>query len=176
MSTPATTLDARFSQPGASPTSWNDARQALEQAQLFWLTTVRADGRPHVTPLVAVWLDGAIYFGTGADEQKAHNLRANSHVILMTGCNQWDRGLDVVVEGDAARVTDDALLQRLADAWAAKWDGQWQYEVHDGNLRRRFQAAGGAAGQAGDAMVFSVAPAKILAFGKGTFSQTRHRF
>jgi Pyridoxamine 5'-phosphate oxidase len=44
------------------------------------------DGRPHVTPLVAVWLADAIYFGTGADEQKAHNLRANSHVVLMTEC------------------------------------------------------------------------------------------
>jgi general stress protein 26 len=176
MGTPATTLDARFSEPGASPTTWKDARQALEEAQLCWLTTVRIDGRPHVTPLVAVWLDDAIYFSTGADEQKSHNLRANSHVILMTGCNQWDRDLDVVVEGNAVRTTDETLLQRLTDAWACKWDGQWRYEVHDGYLRRRLQAAGGAAGEGGDAMVFSVAPTKVLAFHKGTFSQTRHRF
>jgi general stress protein 26 len=176
MRTPTTTLDGRFSQPGASATPWDDARRVLEDAQLFWLTTVRADGRPHVTPLVAVWLQDTVYFGTGADEQKAHNLRANPHVILMTGSNQWDRGLDVVVEGDAVRTTDGALLQRLADVWATKWDGQWQYEVHDGYLRRSSEAAGGAAGEGGDALVFSVAPTKILAFGKGTFSQTRHRF
>ncbi len=148
----------------------------LEEAELFWLVTVRADGRPHVTPLVAVWLDGAIYFGTGTGEQKAQNLRGNPHVVLTTGCNQWDRGLDVVVEGDAARVTDDALLNQLAAAWARKWDGQWQYEAHDGHFRRRSGAAGGAAAEGGDAMVFSVSPTKILAFGKGTFTQTRHRF
>jgi len=42
----------------------------LEDAELFWITTVRVDGRPHVTPLVAVWLDDAIHFATGAGEQQ----------------------------------------------------------------------------------------------------------
>lgn len=101
----------------------------LETAELFWITTVRADGRPHVTPLVAVWLDGAIHFHTGADEQKAVNLRANPHVVLTTGCNRWDEGLDVVVEGEAVRVTDEEMLKRLAEVWATKWDGRWQARV-----------------------------------------------
>ncbi|HEX2433996.1 MAG TPA: pyridoxamine 5'-phosphate oxidase family protein [Gaiellaceae bacterium] len=70
-----------------------------------WISTVRADGRPHDTPLVAVWLDDAVHFTTGAAEQKAGNLRSNPTVILTTGCNQWDRGLDVVVEGEAVQVT-----------------------------------------------------------------------
>jgi general stress protein 26 len=166
MTEPATALDPRFSDPDARPTSWNDAERALQAAELFWITTVRADGRPHVTPLVAVWLDGAVHFTTGADEQKAVNLRANPHVILTTGCNQWDRGLDVVVEGDAVRTTDAATLQRLADAWRTKWDGQWVFEVGDGSFHH----------DAGDALVFSVAPTKVLAFGKGTFTHTRHVF
>jgi general stress protein 26 len=166
MSEPATTLDPRFSDPEASPASWNDTVRTLEAAELFWITTVRADGRPHVSPLVAVWLDGAIHFSTGAGEQKAVNLRANPHVILTTGCNQWDHGLDVVVEGDAVETTDEATLQRLADAWRTKWDGRWQFEVRDGSLHH----------EAGTALVFSVAPTKVLAFGKGTFTHTRHRF
>src|SRR5919109_16702 len=119
---PATILDARFSDPNTVATPWPAAERALENADIFWLTTVRADGRPHVSPLVAVWLDGALHFSTGSEEQKAVNLRANPHVILTTGCNQWDRGIDVVVEGDATRVTDDATLRRLADAWRSKWD------------------------------------------------------
>jgi general stress protein 26 len=176
MTTPTTVLDARFSEPGASASSWEEAVEVLRAAELFWPTTVRVDGRPHVTPLVAVWLDDAIHFSTGEDEQKAHNLRANSHVILTTGCNQWDRGLDVIVEGDATRTTDDALLRRLADAWRTKWDGQWDYEVRDGAFHRPNEAAGGAATKDGEALVYSVAPAKILAFGKGGFTQTRHRF
>jgi general stress protein 26 len=166
MNEPLTTIDARFSDAGATATEWTESRRALESAELFWITTVRADGRPHVTPLLAVWLDDAIHFATGPSEQKAINLQTNPHVILTTGCNNWDRGLDVVVEGDAVRVTDDAVLERLANSWATKWDGRWHYEVHDGSFHH----------EAGQALVFAVRPAKVLSFGKGTFSHTRHRF
>ena len=165
---PITELDPRFSDEDAVATDWEETRRALEEAELFWISTVRADGRPHVTPLVAVWLDDAIHFATGPGEQKAVNLGANRNVILTTGCNRWDGGLDVVVEGEAVRVTDERLLERLAQAWAAKWDGRWHYEVHDGGFRHE--------GGTGEVLVFSVRPAKVLAFAKGTFAQTRHRF
>lgn len=165
MDEPVTELDERFSDPGATATTWASAREALEAAQLSWVSTVRADGRPHVTPLVAVWLDGALHFCTGPGEQKAVNLAGNPHVVVTTGCNQWDRGLDVMVEGEARRVTDRATLERLAAAWATKWDGSWQYEVADEGFRHG----------AGFAHVFAVEPAKVLAFGKGPFSHTRHR-
>jgi nitroimidazol reductase NimA-like FMN-containing flavoprotein (pyridoxamine 5'-phosphate oxidase superfamily) len=167
MSEPATEIDTRFSDPGAMATSWDQTRQVLETADLFWICTVRADGRPHVTPLVAVWLDEAIHFSTGPGEQKAINLHGSPHVTLTTGCNRWDRGLDVVVEGDAVRVTDDDTLERLAAAWAAKWDRRWHYQVRNGSFRHE---------DGGVALVFSVTPTKILAFGKGNFSHTRHRF
>ncbi|MGH3812557.1 MAG: pyridoxamine 5'-phosphate oxidase family protein, partial [Pseudonocardiaceae bacterium] len=108
----------------------------------------------------------AIHFGTGESEQKALNLRTNPHVILTTGSNTWDHGLDVVVEGDAVRVTDDDTLKRLADAWRTKWDGRWQFEARAGAFHH----------EAGEALVYAVAPAKVLAFGKGTFTHTRHRF
>jgi general stress protein 26 len=176
MRTPTTVLDARFSQPGSTATSWEAAVQVLEEAGIFWLTTVRSDGRPHVTPLVAVWLDDAIHFSTGVGEQKELNLRGNPHVILATGCNTWDQGLDVIVEGAAARTTDDATLRRLADAWRAKWDGQWDYDVRDGELRAVADAAGGAAGDERSALVFTVVPTTVLAFGKGVFTHTTHRF
>jgi nitroimidazol reductase NimA-like FMN-containing flavoprotein (pyridoxamine 5'-phosphate oxidase superfamily) len=167
MSQPVTMLDSRFSDPNAVATEWEETRRKLEQAELFWISTVRENGRPHVTPLVAVWLDDAIYFATGETEQKAVNLRANANVILTTGCNEWDGGLDVVVEGEAVRVTDEEILERLAEAWKTKWDGRWHYGVNEG----RFEHEGG-----GAALVFSVAPSKVFAFSKGIFGQTRHRF
>jgi nitroimidazol reductase NimA-like FMN-containing flavoprotein (pyridoxamine 5'-phosphate oxidase superfamily) len=157
MSEPVTKIDARFSDPGAAATPWSQTREALEAAELFWISTVRADGRPHVTPLVAVWLDDTIYFTTGETEQKARNLRVNPHVVLSTGCNTWDEGLDVVAEGDAVAVTDHVKLTRLAQAWSAKWDGRWQYQVKDGRFHHP---------QGGDALVYSVTPTKVLAFGK----------
>lgn len=166
MAAPTTSLDTRFSDSDATPTSWEDTVRALETAELSWITTVRVDGRPHVSPLVAVWLDGAIHFCTGDAEQKAVNLRTNPHVILTTGSNTWDRGLDVVVEGDAVQVTDDGALKRLADAWRTKWDGRWQFEARDGTFHH----------EVGEAPVYAVAPTKVLAFGKGTFSHTRYRF
>ena len=162
----ATALDARFSHPDAKAATWADTQNALEGAQLSWICTVRADGRPHLTPLVAVWLDETLYFSTGPDEQKARNLASNPRVALTTGANDWQSGLDVVVEGEAARVTDAQQLDRLATAWAQKWDGRWQYEVSQDGFRHDF----------GTALVFAVHPAKVLAFTKGGFSHTRHRF
>ena len=167
MPDPVTELDARFSDPAAAATEWEQSLAVLESAQLSWLTTVRADGRPHVTPLVAVWHDGALHFCTGPEEQKAANLRANPHVTLTTGCNSWESGLDVVVEGAAERVTGRAGLERLALAWQAKWDGRWQFAVDDDCFRHE---------DGSEVLVFAVRPVKVLAFAKGTFSHTRHVF
>jgi general stress protein 26 len=167
MTEPVATLDARFSDPDAVAVPWKEARRVLADAELFWISTVRRDGRPHVTPLVAVWLDDALHFCTGPSEQKAVNLAHNPRVVLTTGCNTWERGLDVVVEGTAVRVVERDRLMRLAEAWTAKWDGQWQYDVGDGVFQH---------GDGGEALVFAVAPTKVLAFGKGTFSHTAYGF
>jgi nitroimidazol reductase NimA-like FMN-containing flavoprotein (pyridoxamine 5'-phosphate oxidase superfamily) len=167
MTSPETKLDTRFSDSEAEATSWDDTRQALEAAELFWITTVRRNGRPHVTPLVAVWLDERIYFCTGPSEQKAVNLTHNADVILTTGCNDWEHGLDIVVEGAAARVTEDQELRHLAQAWTRKWDGRWRYRVGDGGFEH---------GNGAPVLVFAIAPTKVIAFGKGIFSHTRHRF
>ena len=169
MLTPVTMLDERYSSPSATAAGWEETRRVLETAELFWVSTVRADGRPHVTPVVAVWAEEAVCFSTGDGEQKFANLRANPHVVLTTGCNQWDQGLDVVVEGDAVQVTDDTTLKRIAAAFIAKWDGRWQWEVREGS----FHHPGGG----GAAMVFAVTPAKVYAHAKGDpFGATTHRF
>ena len=171
MNAPATSkLDGRYSDPTAATIGWDETLRVLETAELFWLATVRADGRPHVTPVVAVWHDGAIHFHTGAGEQKAVNLRGNPHVVVTTGCNHWDEGLDVVVEGDATQVTGHDTLVRLAQAWATKWDGRWQLEVSGGGFRN-----GSAEGW--PSQVFSVTPTKIFAHAKGDpFGATTHKF
>lgn len=166
MGKPTTELDARFSDPEAVPVEWETTRDVLESAELFWISTVRTDGRPHVTPLVAVWLDGALHFATGPEEQKAVNLQGNRQVVLATGCNDWDEGIDVVVEGEAVQVTDPAQLEKLVEAWASKWDGRWKYAARDGAFHHNGNTA----------LVFSVRPDKVFAFAKGTFGQTRHRF
>jgi general stress protein 26 len=168
MTEPRTELDERFSDPDATATTWEQARAVLEAAQIAWLTTVRVDGRPHVTPLVPVWLDDAVYVTTGPTEQKHRNLESNSAVALITGCANWDTGLDVVIEGRAVRVRDRALLERLAAEWRTKWDGEsWEFEPADDGFTHD---------EGGRADVFEIRPTKVLAFGKGTFTHTRHVF
>lgn len=170
MNVPVTALDQRYSDPEAQPVSWEDTQRLLEAAEVSWITTVRADGRPHVTPLVAVWTDGMLYFHTGTAEQKYINLRANPHVVLTAGTSAWDHGVDVVVEGSAVPVTDEAVLARVAKAFAARWDGRWQLEVRDGRFYN-----GGADGFPSE--VFGVAPARAFAHAKGDpFGATTHRF
>jgi general stress protein 26 len=169
MSMPVTRLDQSYSDPTATAVAWEESRRALEAAELFWVSTVRADGRPHVTPVVAVWTEESIWFSTGVDEQKFANLRTNPHVVLTTGCNRWDSGLDVVVEGDAVQVTDDVVLARVADAFTARWDGRWQFIARNGCF--------GSPDGTGEAMVFSVIPVKVFAHAKGDpFGATRHLF
>ena len=158
-------IDKRFSDPEADATPWRDTMRALEGAELYWLTTMREDGRPHVTPLIGV-IDGeAMHFCTGLREQKARNLEHSPKVAVTTGNNTWARGLDVVVEGDAVRVTDGEELQRLADAYEAKYGSEWHFDVGDGVFEVDNDHAA----------VFRVEPAKVLAFAKDPHAQTTYR-
>lgn len=159
------TLDHRFSE-ATEPTGWRAAAGALDAAQLYWLTTVRGDGRPHVTPLVGVWVDDAFVFCTGPAEQKARNLQTSAAVVVTTGTNTWNAGLDVVVEGTAARVTGRDRLTALADAYRAKYGGDWDFDCDD----EVFDPAGEAA------IVYQVSPAKVIAFAKSPHGQTTFRF
>jgi general stress protein 26 len=164
--TPTAAIDQDYSSPGAAPRSWDEAGRILDEAKIFWLSTVRPDGRPHVTPLIAVWLDGALHFCTGETERKGKNLAANPRCILTTGCNEYDRGLDVVLEGTAVAVEEQARLQAIADRYKSKYG--WDFTPRDGRLH---------GGEGNVAIVYAVAPEVVFGFGKGeTFSQTRWRF
>ena len=57
-------------QQGGDPDGWAEGRRRIDEAEVFWLSTVRPDGRPHVTPLLAVWHEDAMYFCTGPEERK----------------------------------------------------------------------------------------------------------
>jgi hypothetical protein len=168
-------IDPRYGDPSATPPPWESVERLLTDAQLYWIITVRTDGRPHAVPLVGVWQDGAFCFCTGPAEQKQRNLDANRHVAVTTGSTGaagWDSGEDVVVEGTAVRVTDADELRGLAAAWYAKYGDDWRFEVR-GEGFVELSASGGVTG--GGAWVYRVAPAKVIAFG-GDHGQTTYRF
>ncbi len=166
---PETTLDPRFSSEAAAPTPWSAARDQLRDAMSYQLTTIRADGRPHQTTIAGIWLDEAFSFTTSSGEQKAHNLKAgNHHVVVTAGNSGWD-GTDVILEGEAVEVTDPDRLGHLVDAYRKKYDDWFKFRLEDG----RFTAPGGI----GLNLVYDVRARKAFGFRKGdTFSQTRWRF
>ena len=173
--TPTTTLDPEYSSPGASARAWSDGQHELDAAEIYWVATVRPDGRPHVAPLLSIWLDGALYFCTGETERKAKNLDENPHCIVLTGTNRLSEGLNIVVEGAAATLTDDAKLHRLSDAFVAQYGEGWRYTVRDGAF---YHGEGHAAGEYGARVrVYEIVPETAFGFGRGAaFSQTRWRF
>ena len=163
------TAVSSFSSKDAVATPWARGRQALQDAQVYWLSTVRPEGRPHVTPLLGVWLNGGLHFCTGSTERKAQNLAQNPECILTTGCNELE-GLDVVVEGRATAVGDNGELRAIAEGFESKY-GPY-FESPDG-----IWAGLGDAIREGDVLVFRVDPSTAFGFDKGTqFSQTRWRF
>ncbi|CAL9666762.1 hypothetical protein SUDANB176_07262 [Streptomyces sp. enrichment culture] len=176
---PTAELDARYSsalnpRPGAADvtaTEWTEARRQLETAEIFWVSTVRPDGRLHVTPVITAWHDGVLYFSTGRGEQKARNLAHDAHCALTTGKNSLTEGLDLVVEGEAEPVTDPAVLEEVIAAYEAK------YGPHITSPEGTFHGIGDAF-RKGDDVVFAVAPVTAYGFGRdnGVYSHTRWVF
>src|ERR1700758_1458906 len=111
-----------FSEPDSTPTPWAAGLAQLRAADTFWLSTVRPDGRPHVTPLIAVWHAEALWFATGPEERKARNLAENPSCVGTTGrSGLGEGGLDVMLEGQAEQVTEHAELEPVAAAFAVKY-------------------------------------------------------
>jgi hypothetical protein len=116
---------------GLPPLEWTDIAARLEagtapapdahNSRTTWLATVNEDGSPHVTAVGAVWLDGAFWFQTGAGTRKRRNVERDPRCSVAVSI----RDADVVMEGEAARVTERDAIARVAAAWA---DGGWPAE------------------------------------------------
>ncbi len=86
-----------------------------------WLSTVNQDGSPHLVPVGAIWIDGAFWFQTGVATRKAHNVARDPRCSIALSI----READVVIEGDAVRVTEQGAVARAAKAWG---DQGWPAE------------------------------------------------
>ena len=109
---------------GLPPVDWSAVVDKLNRdsapdpdahnARTKWLTTVNEDGSPHVTAVGAIWLDGSFWFQTGAGTRKHRNVERDPRCSVALSI----RDADVVIEGDAGRVTDPTMVKRVAEAWA----------------------------------------------------------
>jgi Pyridoxamine 5'-phosphate oxidase len=123
--TPTETLNRDIYGAGAMP--WSRAAEALGTGSLgpetpCFLGTVRPDGRPHAAGIGVVELDGDLYFTSGPGTRKSHNLAANPACTVSMRLE----GIDLVVEGEAHRVTDQPTLEQVAALFR---DGGWPAQV-----------------------------------------------
>jgi nitroimidazol reductase NimA-like FMN-containing flavoprotein (pyridoxamine 5'-phosphate oxidase superfamily) len=123
---------------GDAPIPWS---RPLEQLKAFeagphngmWLSTTRPDGRPHTAGIGGVWQDDRFYFTSGPGTRKSRNLAENPNCTMSLSLPD----MDVVAEGTAARVTDEATLERLAERYRS---GGWPASVKDGALTAEYSA------------------------------------
>lgn len=152
---------------------WDQAREQFEEdasldprQRAHWLATVRPDGRPHVMPVWAIWVSGAFYFTTGATTRKGKNLAHNSHCVI-TVTKSTPAGLDLVVEGNATKVSNEAKLRQIAEVYASIG---WPLTVRDGAFYADFGAPSSGPFPYD---VYEVLPTTIFGLGDGA---TRWRF
>lgn len=110
---------------GLLPWAW--AQERLLTSPEYWLATVRSDGRPHVMPVWAVWMDQALWFSSANGSAKTRNLAADPRCSVATA----DPKQPVVLEGTATLIAEERDLHRLLDAENAKYGTDYSIEMLD---------------------------------------------
>jgi hypothetical protein len=123
---------------GSAPIPWAHALAQLEALEAgagtrYWLATTRPDGRPHLAGVGAQWVEGRLYFVSGAGTRKSRNLATNPNCSVSIALPD----LDLVIEGTATRVIDEATLARIAERYAS---AGWPATVGDGALTAPYSA------------------------------------
>lgn len=148
---------ATEAEPGTEPLSWDEVRRCLDAERSYWVATAGPGGRPHVRPVLAVWVRAAIYSTTSLGARKGRNLE------LHPACSLAARApaMDIVVEGPASWVDDRHLLEEIAAAYDTKYS--WPVTVTNENM---FDAPYGAP-TAGPPpyRAYEITPRLVYAFG-----------
>ena len=122
---------------GSAPLPWSRPRDLLEASATsnttFFLGTVRPDGRPHAAGIGALSLDGDLYFPSGPQVRKARNLAANPACTISVKLE----GIDLILEGEATRVTDQPTLETVARLYR---EGGWPAQVEGDAFTAPFSA------------------------------------
>ena len=111
---------------GDAALEWNRAREALAGTPspnfTYFLGTSRPDGTPHAAGIGAQWLDGDLYFTSSPAARKARDLAVNPRCTISVRLP----GIDLVLNGSAARITDPQTLEQVAAGYRA---GGWPATV-----------------------------------------------
>jgi hypothetical protein len=137
MTEPAPIETTNLSRYGDAALEWARARAALAAvsgpAVTHFLGTSGKDGVPHSAGVGAQWLAGDLYVTSGPGTRKARDLAVNPHCTISVRLP----GIDVVLNGTAARVVDPDTLERVAAGYRA---GGWPAQVDGDALTAPFSA------------------------------------
>lgn len=135
------------------PITWEWVTERLSAARNYWIATTRRDGRPHVSPVWGLWLDGQMMFATDSSSAKARNARRNPACSV-----HLESGDEVVIlDGSLDVMSDPQTLERFNDEYNTK------YSINPG--------AGGDA-----APVFALTHQTVLAWMEVDFPSTATRW
>ena len=105
---------------GVPTRNWAEAHRRLVDSVALrdrtFLSTTSPDGRPHAVPVGALWVDGVWWFTSGPGTRKSKDLAADPRCVVSVALD----GMDVIVEGRATRVTDEATLLRMAAVYSSQ--------------------------------------------------------
>lgn len=127
-----------------NPARWRHIEARLGREMTIWISTVRRDGRPHLTPVWFIFLEEKIFIAIGVDTQKFANLRQNQQVALALP----DADSVVIIEGEAHAANRQAV-DKLGEYFFHKYEWDFRYD------------------ETADWRLVEITPHKILAWGDG---------
>jgi hypothetical protein len=122
---------------GNGPLEWSRVDKAMSvdpTTHLTWfLGTVDPDGKPHAAGVGALYIDGDVYIVSGPSTRKSRNLAAQPACSLSVTLD----GMDVVLEGEATRVTDKPALDHVVAVYR---ESGWPAEVEGDDFTAPYSA------------------------------------
>jgi hypothetical protein len=143
---------------GAAPIDWDEVVRLFDAERSYWVATTSDDGRPHVRPVLGVWVDGGICSTTSPAARKGRNLASRPSAAISARA----LAMDVVIEGPITWIDDPQRLRRIGEAYQDKYG--WPVTV----VGNAFSAPYGAP-TAGHPpyRVYEITPVVAYAFGTG---------
>lgn len=144
--------------------SWDYVNEQLSNALNYWIATTSQDGRPHVRPVWAAWVDNTLYFDGSPETGWGRNIIRDPHISV-----QVEVGEDAImvegIVGDLPKVSEE-LAEKLLQSFRPRYIAKYNYD-HTGESEGWKERG-----------MFIMKPTKVLAWNVVHFSTspTRWRF
>jgi hypothetical protein len=113
---------------GTKPLAWNDVRKCFDKEKWYWVGTTRNEGRAHIRPVLAIWLNDKIYSTTSPNARKGRNLEQHNNCAIAAR----GKAMDIVVEGSTRWIDDTRILRRVVKAYKGKYG--WPVTITEENM------------------------------------------